>query len=202
MTIQQVLTVLLGPAGIVLGWWLHQHTLRGNAERQAKQTAEAEERQRVLDTVRLGRDTAALVRSLLHAMYLKSRNGEPPKGLDEIMNEFNCVRDDFRGTVLALRVLGPSWAVEDAERLNVETTKLAELAFIMQEGVKAEHMTSVNADLPELDRLLNEYVSTVSNRYNRAAFQLPPHPDMDADARWKASGEALAPEAGRRSDPA
>ena len=47
MDTQQVLTVLLAPAGIVLGWWLNQRTLRGSAKRQAKQVAEGEERHRV-----------------------------------------------------------------------------------------------------------------------------------------------------------
>lgn len=189
MSTQQIIAVLLGPAGIVLGWWLNQHTLRGSAERQAKQAAEAESRQRVLDTVLLGRDAAGLVRSLLHDMYLKSRHGKPPKGHEELVNEFNRVRDEFRGAVLGLRVLGPSWAVEGAERLDVVVSKLAELAFLMQKGVTAEHMRSVNSDLPALDEQLREYVSTVSDRYNSAPSQLPPHVDMEAEARWTAAGD-------------
>lgn len=57
-----------------------------------------------------------------------------------MMDEFNRTRDAFRNSVLALRVLGPSWAVEGAERLDVEINKLAELAFTMQKGITAEHI--------------------------------------------------------------
>jgi hypothetical protein len=176
---------LLGPAGILLGWWLNQRTLQGSAEREAKRADEAAERQRVVDALRLGRDTASLVRSLLHGIYLKAQYGSPPKGLDEMMNEFNKVRDEFRNSVLALRILGPSWAVQGAEQLDVEMNKLAELAFIMQKGVKAEHMTSVNSGLPELDRMLRGYIADVSKRYNVVPSALPPQRAMDTEGRWK-----------------
>ena len=176
---------LVGPAGIVIGWWLNQHTLRGNAEREAQRADDTEAQQRVLDTVRLGRDTAALIRSLLHGIYLKSQHGTAPKGLGEMMDEFNRSKDAFRGSVLSLRVLGPSWAVEGAETLDVEITRLTELAFIMQKAVKVEHMTSVNARLPQLDYMVNEYVTTVSGTYNAAPSELPPHPDMETEGRWK-----------------
>jgi len=186
----EALPWLIGPAGIVLGWWLNQLTMRGNAEREAAQAAEAAERQRVLDTVRLGRTTASLVRSLLHAMYLKSQYGRPPKGVAEMMDEFNRVRDEFRSAVLSVRVLGPSWAVEDGERLDVEIARLAELAFLMQDGVKQEHMVSTNADLPALDRMLNAYIATVSERYNSTSSDLPAPPDMDIEARWTGAKNA------------
>lgn len=176
---------LIGPAGIVLGWWLNQRTLRGNAERQAQQAEEAAERHRVLKTVGLARDTQGLIRSLLHSVYLKQEWGKPPQGFIETVDEFNETKDDFRGSILALRVLGPSWAVEGAERLDIEITKFAELAFLMQQGVKEEHMTSVNAGLPELEHMLREYVETISDHYNAAPSQLPPQPDMEAEGRWK-----------------
>ena len=183
--LKEIVPWLVGPVGIVIGWWLNQHTLRGNAEREAQRADDADARQRVLDTVRLARDTAALIRSLLHGIYLKSQYGNAPKGLDAMMDEFNRSKDEFRGSVLALRVLGPSWAVEGAERLDVEITKLAELGFIMQTGVKAEHMTSVNARLPQLELMVNEYVTTVSGKYNAVPSELPPHPDMETEGRWK-----------------
>ena len=96
------------------------------------------------------------------------------------MDEFNRDTDDFRGAVSGLRVFGPSWAVEGAEHIDVATSKLAELAFIMQGGVSAEHMESVNADLPELDRLVNEYVNTVSHRYDGA-----PSPSFSRTSTWR-----------------
>ena len=187
--VKEVVPWLLGPAGIVLGWWLNQRTLRGNAERQARQANEATERQRVLDAVGLARDTAGLIRSLLHGIHLKKQYGNPPNGLAEMMDEFNRTNDRSRGSVLALRVLGPSWAVEGAERLDVEITKLSELGFVMQKGIKAEHMTSVNDGLPELDRMLREYISEVSTHYNTEAHELPPQPDMESEGRWKAAEE-------------
>lgn len=70
------------------------------------------------------------------------------------------------------------------ETLDVEITRLAELAFIMQKAVMAEHMTSVNARLPQLERMVNEYVTTVSGTYNAAPSELPPHPDMETEGRW------------------
>lgn len=187
--LKEILPWLLGPAGIVIGWWLNQHTLRGNAEREAQRADDADARQRVLYTVRLGRDTAGLIRSLLHGIYLRSQHGKAPKGLDAMMDEFNRSNNEFRGSGLSLRVLGPSWAVEGAERLDVEITSLAELAFIMQTGVKAEHMTSVNARLPQLERMVNEYVTTVGSKYNALSSELPPHPDMEKEGRWKPLGE-------------
>lgn len=38
---KNVVQWLLGPAGILLGWWLNQHALRGNAQRQVKQAKDA-----------------------------------------------------------------------------------------------------------------------------------------------------------------
>ncbi|WP_345529717.1 hypothetical protein [Nocardioides endophyticus] len=176
---------LLGPAGIVLGWWLNQRTLRGNAERQVQQAHEASERQRVLDAVALARDTASLIRSLLHGIHIKAQYRQAPHGFTEMMDEFNRTRDAYRNAVLALRILGPSWSVEGAERLDVEINKFAELAFTMQKGIKSEHMTAVNSGLPELDRMLREYIATVSEHYNAAPAELPPQPDMETEGRWK-----------------
>lgn len=175
---------LLGPAGIVLGWWLNQRTLRGNAERQAQQADEAAERHRVLETVGLARDAAGLIRSLLHGVHLKAQYRQAPPGFAEMLEEFNRTKDKFRGSVLSLRVLGPSWAVEGAERLDVEINKLSELAFIMQKGIKTEHMTSVNNGLPTLDRQLREYVDAVSAHYNSESSALPKPPDMETEGRW------------------
>ncbi|MGC0141819.1 hypothetical protein [Pseudactinotalea sp. Z1732] len=187
--VQDVIPWLLGPAGIVLGWWLNQRTLRGDAERQAREAEETAERQRVLQAVGLARDTAGLIRSLLHGIYVKAQYRRAPEGLSEMMDEFNRTKDRFRGAVLALRVLGPSWAVEKAERLDVEINKLSELGFVMQKGIKSEHMTTVNEQLPELDRMLRDYVSTVSTHYNDTASDLPPPPDMEKEGRWQSIEE-------------
>jgi hypothetical protein len=183
--VKDVVPWLLGPAGIWFGWWLNQRTLLGNAERQAQQADHAAERKRVLDAVSLTRDTASLVRSLLHGVHMKQQYQKAPPGLTEMMDEFNRTRDAFRNSVLALRILGPSWAVEGAELLDVEINKFAELAFTMQTGIKATHMTSVNEGLPELDRMLREYIATVSAHYNDASSELPPQPDMETEGRWK-----------------
>lgn len=176
---------LIGPAGIVLGWWLNQRTLRGTAERDAQRRDEAEARQRVLETVALARNTSGLIRSLLHGIYLKANAGTSPSGLAEMMDEFNHSKDAFRGAVLRLRVLGPSWAVEGAEAIDVEITKLAELGLLMQGSLRPEHMKSVNADLPKLAQMVNQYVTTVSNKFNAKPSELPPHPDLDKAGRWK-----------------
>ena len=183
--VKEIVPWLLGPAGIVLGWWLNQHTLKGNTERQAREADAAAERRRVLDTVGLARDTASLVRSLLHGIHMKAQYRQAPPGLVAMMDEFTRTRDAFRNSVLALRVLGPSWAVEGAERLDVEINKLAELAFTMQKGITAEHMTSVNAGLPDLDRMLREYIASVSDHYNAASCELPPQPGMETEGRWQ-----------------
>jgi len=71
-----------------------------------------------------------------------------------------------------------------AETLDVEIMRLAELAFIMQKAVMAELMTSVNARLPPLEPMVNEYVTTVSGTYTAAPSELPPHPDMETEMRW------------------
>jgi hypothetical protein len=176
---------LLGPAGIVLGWWLNQRTLRGNAERQARQADEAAERKRVLDAVGLARDTASLIRSLLHGIHIKAQYRQAPHGFTEMMDEFNRTRDAYRNAVLTLRILGPSWSVEGAERLDVDINKFAELSFTMQKGIKSEHMAAVNSGLPELDRMLREYITTVSDHYNVTPSELPPQPDMETEGRWK-----------------
>lgn len=177
---------LLGPAGVVLGWWLNQRTLRENAEQQARAAEETAERQRVLDAVGLARDAAGLIRSLLHGITIKEQYRKAPHGFGEMMDEFNRTRGAFRSTALRLRVLGPSWSVEGAERIDVEINKLAELGFIMQKGIKAEHMTSVNAALPELDQMLRDYVASVSAHYNSDSSELRPPPDLETEGRWKA----------------
>lgn len=186
MTTQQVVTLLLGPAGIGFGWWLNQRSTRNLADRAAELAEETEERERVLQTARLARQVASLVRSLLHAMYLKGTYGKPA-GLQEMMDEFNRTRDEFRSSVLALRVLGPTWAVAGAERVDVETSKLSELAFLMQQELKGEYVTGANNALPELDRLVGAFVSDLSRQFNATASELPDPPDFDKEGRW---GEA------------
>lgn len=181
----EIVPWLLGPAGIVLGWWLNQRTLRGNAERQTREAESTAEKQRVLDAVSLGRDTAGMIRSLLHGIYIKQQYRQAPEGFAEAMSEFNRTRDRFRNAVLALRVQGPSWAVEGIDRLDVKISKMAELGMAMQKGITAEHMTSVNAELPELERLLREYIASVSEHYNPDSSTLPPQPDFETEGRWK-----------------
>ncbi|ALX05012.1 hypothetical protein [Aeromicrobium erythreum] len=182
---EQIAPWLFGPLGIVLGWWLNQRTLRGSADRQAKEAEEAAARQRVVDTVTLGRDTAGMIRSLLHGIHLKQQYRQAPQGFSEAISEFNRTRDRFRNAVLALRIQGPSWSVEGADRLDVKISLLAELAMIMQKDITAEHMESVNSELPELERLLRDYVATVSQHYNADSSTLPVQPDFEKEGRWQ-----------------
>lgn len=181
---------LLAPAGIVLGWWLNQLGVRAHAEWQAKQAAETAERQRVLDTARSARRMASLLHTLL---YIRGSNLSV-KGSDTITTDFNSARDEFRSEVLALRVLGPSWAVDGAERLDVETAKLVQLTDPMDRGVKREHITTINQSVPALERMVDEYVATISKHYNVAASDLPAPPDKEVEGRWaRSDGGMTAP---------
>lgn len=186
MSLEQVIALLIGPAGIWFGWFLNQRSTRSGADRAARIAEQTEERQRVLQTVRLARSAGGQLRSVLHAMYLKA-NGNKPVGFHEAIEELNTVVDAYRDAALAMRVLGPSWAVAGAERINVEITKLMELSHLMQ-NLTSEHVESANRDLPEFDRLVAEYVFDVSNHYNADPHALPPLPDMEKEARWQASG--------------
>ena len=184
--LKDVLTLALAPAGILLGWWLNQRSTRNTVTRAEQRADEAEERRRVLEALRLGRDAAGLIRSLLHAIHIKNQhNGRSPVGFSDAVAEFNKAKDAYRNAVLALRVLGPTWAVEHGETLDVEINKLSELALLMQKGQKKQYTESANADLPELDRLLASYVTTVSDHYNNLSHGLPEHRLMDDVGRWK-----------------
>lgn len=179
---------LLGPAGIVLGWWLNQRSTRALADRIEERAADADARKRALDAVRLARQVSSSTRDLLHGMYLKHTSGINREQQTAMMDEHNARRDQFRDAVLALRVLGPSWAVEKAERVDLLANRLNELAFRMQEGLTNEQMQTVNTEIPQLDERVNAFVAEVGERYNESASELPPPPDYEAAGRWKPLG--------------
>ena len=186
MSLEQVVPILLGPAGIWFGWFLNQRSMRSGADRAARMAEQAEERERVLQTVRLARSASGHLRSMLHAMYLKGTVSKPV-GFQQAIEELNTAVDEFRDSALAMRVLGPSWAVAGAERINVQMTKLLELCHLMQ-NLTTAHINSANRDLPELDQVIVDYVSSVSKHYNSDAHSLPAPPDMEKEGRWQAIG--------------
>lgn len=94
----------------------------------------------MLAAVRLARQVASGARDLLHAMYLKGVHRSAPAGLTEMMDEYNSTRDQFKDSLLALRVLGPSWAVEAAQRVDLLASRLTELAFVMQKNLTSEQV--------------------------------------------------------------
>lgn len=187
MTLEQVVTLLIGPVGIWFGWLLNQRSMRSGADRAARMAEQAEERERVLDTVRLARSAGGHLRSVLHGMYLKG-TGNKPVGFYEAIEELNRVVEEYRDAALALRLLGPSWAVGGADRINVEITRLMELSHLMQQNLTSDLVDSATRALPEYDRLVNEYVAGVSGQYNADPHSLPTPPDMDREGRWQASG--------------
>lgn len=186
--VKDIVPWLLGPAGIVLGWWLNQRSTRALADEMDERATEADARKRVLDAVRLARQVSSGTRDLLHGMYLKHTTGVDREQHSAMMNEHNARRDQFRDAVLALRVLGPSWAVEKAERVDLLVNRLNELAFRMQQGLTNEQMQSVNTEIPQLDELVNAFVAEVGKHYNEAVTELPPPPDYEAEGRWQPLG--------------
>jgi hypothetical protein len=186
MSVEQVVTILIGPAGIWFGWFLNQRSMRSGADRAARMAEQAEERERVIQTVRLARSASGQLRSVMHAMYLKG-TGTKPVGFHEAIDELNRAVDEFRDSALAMRVLGPSWAVAGAERINVEMTKLMELSHLMQ-NLTSAHVDSANRALPEFDQLLSDYVLEVSKHYISDTRALPTPPDLEKEGRWQAIG--------------
>ena len=122
----------------------------------------------------------------MHAMYLKG-TGPKPVGFHDAIDELNRAVDEFRDSALALRVLGPSWAVAGAERINVEVTRLMESSQLMQ-NLTSAHVDAANRALPEFDRLVSDYVSEVGKHYNSDTLSLPAPPDMENEGRWQAPG--------------
>ncbi len=185
--VKDVATVLLGPAGIWFGWWLNQRSTQILANRVEERASKADERERSLEAARLARRVASGMRDLLHGMYLKG-TGNALAQLTDMMDEFNRDRDAFRDAVLALRVLGPSWAVAGTERVDLLASRLTELAFLMQNGLKAEHVDSANKEIPQLDERTSEFIAEVAERYNAAPSALSVPPDYEAEGRWRPLG--------------
>lgn len=142
----------------------------------------------MLAAVRLARQVASGARDLLHAMYLKGVHRSAPAGLTEMMDEYNSTRDQFEDSLLALRVLGPSWAVEAAQRVDLLASRLTELAFVMQKNLTSEQVKATNTEIPQLDALVIDFVEEVSRRYKCASSALPPPPDYEAEGRWRLLG--------------
>lgn len=182
-----IAAILLGPAGIWFGWWLNQRTTRTMTDRAEERAADREERERVLHAVRLARQVASSTRDLLHGMYLQGTGKSVPQ-LQAHIDEHNTKRDGFRDAVLALRVLGPSWAVEGAERVDLLASRLSELVFVMQSGLKSEHVSSANTETPLLDGHVREFIASVAERYNIASAELPSFPNYESEGRWQPLG--------------
>lgn len=185
---RDLLLALLGPAGIWFGWILNQRTAVRLAERADTQAALTAERERVLHAVRLARQVSSGSRDVLHGIYLKATGKAPSSSqMEAMLAEYNVRRDALRDAVLTLRVQGPSWAVGPAEDIDLHVSRLNELAFVMQRGVQTAHMETINAEVPRLDALVNNFTAEVGQRYNDDARSLPPPPDYETDGRWRAN---------------
>ncbi|WP_191564901.1 hypothetical protein [Janibacter melonis] len=186
--LSDLFTAVIGPAGIVLGWWLNQRTTQDAEARQADRADSAAERERVLRTAALAREAAGQMRTVLHGFYRQQVDQQKLVGFDDYVLRSGTTKEEFRDSVLALRVLGPSWAVGGAERIDVSLNKLVELGHLMQTATRPEHLDSAGAELPRLDEMVRDYIHTASSYYNGRVDDLPPQPDLEKVGRWEPPG--------------
>lgn len=111
-----IISLLVGFAGVPLGWWLSELT-RSRAASQA--TTELETRQMregVVGLIEAARDMSEGARAYGYANYLKA-TGQPVGGqLKEIAAELNTARTLLDRRYINTRILGPEW-IRGAQRV-------------------------------------------------------------------------------------
>lgn len=177
-----VIALATGPAGIWFGWWLSDASAKRQATRESEAADADASRTRTIEAARLAQHLASGVRTLGHGFYLQ-KTGSNPAGMKEALGDFNATRSAYRQAVLELRVLGPSWAVEQAEEIEVTGQQMTDLLTKMQQRFISEHVRRLEEELPRMDAAVDEFIALLGQHFNPDPSALPPRRDLEIEGR-------------------
>lgn len=154
-----------GPVGVYLGWRLSEKSARQRARDQELKEARRDDVERAVQLARSARRLSSMSRTLAHGYFLRSTQRVTESQLTQNISTFNRTRDEFRDRLLEVRLLGPSWVVVPAQRVDDFGQGMTELVMDMQREVTSSNVKQANSRIPEMDAALDELVAAISGQY-------------------------------------
>lgn len=161
-----VAALLLGPGGIVLGWWLAQLS---DAKRDARAVAreqDREDRARVVAIVDTAQNITAVAQALVVA-EIRRYNQRPVDAQHhgEVMREYNELRVRYGFLAAEAALLGPPWASEAADAIYAEQSKASSLVETVLTRLNADDVDAAGEQIKIVEARIDELIAEARQRF-------------------------------------
>lgn len=164
-----VAALLLGPSGIVLGWWLAQLSDVKRDARTAAKEQDREDRARVVAVVDTAQNITAVAKALVLAQ-VQRYNNQPvdAEHYGEVVREYNQLRSRYGLLAAEAAIQGPPWASEMADAIYEAQRKANALVDTVMARLNAADLDAARDQLDAVEARIDELIAQARQRFSAA----------------------------------